>query len=116
MSQSLKFGHNPRINPRSLLRQARNLNTYAHGIRLFKDINPHRIDLSDFFHVDDVNPAADHRIKPKPCHRKLGLDVEDCLFTLCVNVSGEKLPGKMQHIAGADGMAVVSVVFLRILL
>ena len=119
MSQSLTFGHNPRSNPRSLVRQDRNLNTCAHGIRLFEEVSPHHIDLSEFCHVDNVISAADHRIKAKACRHQFGLDVENCLFALSFNVCGENLPGgiiahpasEMQHIAGADGMAVIAVGF-----
>ena len=120
LSQSLKFD-NPELHPRSILRQARNLNTCAHRIRLFKEIGPHHIDLSEFFHNEGVNSAADYRMEAKACHHhhQSGLDVENCLFAFSFNVCGENLPsgiiappvGEMQHIAGADGMAVVAVGF-----
>ena len=115
------FG-NPERSPRSVLRQARNLNTFAHRIRLFKEISPHHIDLSEFFHVDDIYPAANYRINAKACQHQSGVDLEKCTFTLSSNVCGEDSHGgttahpasKMQHIARADGMAVVAVGFVCI--
>ena len=92
MSQSLELGHSPAKQPSLPLSPSPKLEHICSREKALKEINPHRIDLSEFFHFDDVDSAADHRIKAKACHRKLGLDVEDCLFTLCFNVSGENYP------------------------